>query len=74
MQCSRLALTDASALILTFLVDGKKDNLDKALAWEKTMSDFMLKWIDTEKPAEMDVAFNTERFEEAIGNTEDIVK
>ncbi|XP_066999010.2 NPC intracellular cholesterol transporter 1 [Anabrus simplex] len=53
----------ASAIILTFLVNNyhNKTKLAPALEWEKRFVSFMQKWIDTEKPDYMDVAFTSER-------------
>ncbi|KAK7869123.1 hypothetical protein R5R35_006589 [Gryllus longicercus] len=53
---------NASAVILTFLVNNhnNKTNLAPALEWEKKFIDFMKNWIKT-KPDFMDVAFTSER-------------
>ncbi|CAL7940989.1 unnamed protein product [Xylocopa violacea] len=53
----------ATAVILTILVNNyhNKSKLHPAMEWEKSYVEFMKKWIATEKPAFMDIAFTSER-------------
>nr|UZD10842.1 Niemann-Pick type C1 a [Mythimna separata] len=54
---------EASALILTFLVNNKhdKEELKPALEWEKEFIQFMENYTKTQMPAYMDLAYTSER-------------
>ncbi|CAG4982286.1 unnamed protein product [Colias eurytheme] len=54
---------EASALILTVLVDNRhdKEKLKPALQWEKEFIEFMKNYTENEMPAYMDIAYTSER-------------
>ncbi len=56
-------MTDASALIMTILLDTAKSEskLGQAMEWETAFVEFMLKWTEDEKPEFMDIAFYSSR-------------
>ena len=60
----------ADALVITIILNNydsqsKEEEdvkgLQRAMAWEKTFIEFMLKWEENKKPIYMDIAFNSER-------------
>ena len=59
-------LPDASALILTFLLNNYEQytdpyKLSMALEWEETFIDFMKTWVRDSKPESLEVSSNSER-------------
>ncbi|KAJ0174474.1 hypothetical protein K1T71_009582 [Dendrolimus kikuchii] len=63
-QLSRTArYQEATALILTFLVDNKNDKaqLTPALEWEQEFTDFMRHYTTNDMPSYMDIAYTSER-------------
>ena len=60
----------SDAVVMTLVIDNYDKNsqepedvrgLERAMAWEKVFVEFMHKWEKEEKPAFMEVAYNSER-------------
>ncbi len=52
---------NASAFVLTILLDPAPEKEEAANEWEEALTAFVQRWSDTDRPEFMDVAFNTER-------------